>query len=118
MKLISIFTFDPSNPPPRNSPQLQASMISLIGELMTSGKMLDTGGVSPTGLSVRVERAGNTYNVTDGPFSESKELVGGFAVFDVDSKDEAVMLTQRFLDLVGSGTCELHEVDETPIPAL
>src|SRR5579863_6239615 len=110
MKFISIFTLDPTNPPPPPDERMYQQMGALIGELMKSGKMLDTGGVMPSGESARVRRANGKVSVTDGPFTESKEVVCGFAVFDVESKNEAVELTGRFLALVGTGTCELHEV--------
>jgi hypothetical protein len=114
MKFFSVFTIDPSAPPAPPDPQMYAAMGALIKELMDLGKMLDTGGVMPTGVSVRVSRAKGSTSVTDGPFAEAKEIVGGLALFDVASKAEAAALTERFLALVGSGTCTLYEVSPTP----
>ena len=114
MKFFSVFTLDPSAPPAPPDPDMYAKMGALIKELMDAGKMLDTGGVMPTGVSVRVARAGSAVRTTDGPFAEAKEVVGGFALFEVASKDEVVGLTERFLALVGNGTCTLYEVSETP----
>lgn len=89
-----------------------AAMGQLIGELMSAGVLLDTGGVSDGGTSLRVQRNGGKVTVTDGPFTETKELIGGFAIFKVNSREEAIALTQRFLEIAGDGTSELHEVGE------
>ncbi len=114
MKFFSVFTLDPSAPPAPPDPEMYAKMDALIKELMDAGTMLDTGGVMPTGVSLRVTRTQGNVRVTDGPFAEAKEVVGGFALFEVGSKDEAAALTERFLGLVGNGTCTLYEVSETP----
>jgi hypothetical protein len=64
----------------------------------------------PGSLEMKIARRGGTYTVTDGPFAEAKEVVGGFAPLEVSGRDEAIALTRRFLDLVGDATCQLHEV--------
>ena len=51
-------------------------------------------------------------SVTDGPFSESKEIVGGFAILRADSKAEAIELAKRFLSVVGEGECEIRQIGE------
>jgi len=111
MKFISIFMFNPATAAPPDE-KMHAAMGALIQEMMSSGQMIDTGGVAPTGVSMRVRRNDGKVAVTDGPFTESKEVVGGFALLSVQSKAEAIECTQRFLDLVGSGTCQLHELAE------
>ena len=119
MKFVSIFKLDPSTfsagPPDEKT---IVAMDRLVKEMMESGVLVDTGGVLPAGASMRVQRSGERLTVTDGPFTESKEIVGGFAVLQVHSKDEALACTRRFLEVVGSGTCELHEVSEKPNPDL
>jgi len=84
----------------------------LIGEMMNAGVLLDTGGVMQDGESFRMRRAGASVSLTDGPFTESKEVIGGFAVLQVQSKDEATAWTRRFLECAGDGLVELHEVSE------
>jgi hypothetical protein len=54
------------------------------------------------------------FSVTDGPFSESKELVGGFAILQANSKQEAIELARDFLRVVGQGECELRQLYEAP----
>jgi hypothetical protein len=70
---------------------------------------------SPETMISRVRNSGNgSFTVTDGPFTETKEVIGGFAVFDVSSREGALELTERFLSLAGPGVCELIEVTGPP----
>jgi hypothetical protein len=112
MKFVSIWKPDPQVWAAAPDEKQMAAMGQLIGELMSAGVLLDTGGISDGGSSLRVQRTGGKLTVTDGPFAETKELVGGFAIFRVNSKDEAVELTRRFLEIAGDGMSELHEVAE------
>ena len=111
MKVVSIFTLDPATAK-APTPEMQERMGQLIGEMRAKGILIETGGRGPGGdmLELRVARKNGSYNVTDGPFAEAKEVVGGFALLEVSSKEEALELTRRFLDLIGDATCELHEV--------
>jgi hypothetical protein len=111
MKFVSIFKLDRAQMSDCGpSPEDMAAMGALIGEMRAAGVLVDTGGVMPTSVSMRVRREGAQVSVTDGPFTESKEVVGGFAVLDVTSKEEALAWTRRFLDLTGDGVTELFEV--------
>ena len=96
------------------SQQLMDDMGRLIGELMASGKLVDTAGLRPTAEGVRMHLAqGGRISVTDGPFAEGKEVVGGYAILEADSKDEALALTRRFLEVHGDDwdvTCEVREI--------
>jgi hypothetical protein len=85
-------------------------MEKLIEESMKSGKLLATEGCLPSALGARVRRSGNAVTVTDGPFTESKELVAGFALLQADSKEEAIELAKQFLDVAGEGECELRQI--------
>ena len=66
-------------------------------------------GCLPSAKGARVRRSNGKTIVTDGPFTESKELVAGFAILEAASKQEAIELTRRFLEVVG-GECELRQV--------
>jgi hypothetical protein len=112
MKFVSLWKPDPKVWNGEPDEKQMAAMGQLIGELMSAGVLLDTGGVTDGGSRLRVQRAGGKVTVTDGPFAETKELIGGFAIFKVNSRDEAIALTQRFLEVAGDGTSELHEVGE------
>jgi|SRR5579863_1009907 hypothetical protein len=110
MRFLSIYkTAERSTPP---SQQEMAAMGKLIEEGMKAGWLLATEGCLPTALGGRVRRAGEKITVTDGPFSETREVVGGFALLKVDSKDEAIELTRKFLKLAGDGECELRQLCE------
>ena len=97
----------------RNTPPTQAEMErmgKLIEEGMRKGWLLGTEGCLPSALGARVRLADGDFTVTDGPFSESKELVGGFAILQADSKQQAVELARDFLRVVGQGECELRQL--------
>src|SRR6185312_1941498 len=90
MKFVSIYTYDPDTMPDTPDMAKYAEMGALIEEMRAAGVLLDTGGTSPTGVSMRVRRTGSDVTATDGPFTETKELIGGFAILNVDSKAEAL----------------------------
>ena len=64
-----------------------------------AGKLVMSGGLGPSAKSSVVRLEKGEITVTDGPFAESKELVGGFAIFEVDSKEEAVEKAREFIEL-------------------
>lgn len=86
------------------------NMARLIEEMKAKGILIDTGGVMPGSLELRYSRKNGKDTITDGPFTEAREIVGGFALMEVADRQEALAWTRRFLDLVGDGTCEMHEV--------
>ena len=90
-----------------------ATMGKLVQEGMKAGWLIATEGVHFGATGVRVHKsAGGKTTVTDGPFSETKEVLGGYALLKAASREEVVELTRRFLDVVGQGTCELYQLYE------
>jgi hypothetical protein len=89
-----------------------ATMGKLIEEAMKAGWLIATEGCLPSALGARVRRDGAKMSVTDGPFAESKELIGGFAILKAASKEEAVELCRGFLKVAGDGECELRQLYE------
>jgi hypothetical protein len=90
-------------------------MGKLIEEMVKAGTLLSTEGCQPSAKGARVRREGGKVTVTDGPFVETKELIGGFAIIQAKSKDEAIELTKRFLEVAGDGESEirlLHEASD------
>jgi len=87
-------------------------MGTLIDEMTNAGVLLATEGCQPSARGFKVRRTGDTITVKDGPFTESKEVIGGFAIFRVKSKEEAIDWTKRFLALVGDGESELRLIDD------
>ena len=81
------------------NPELMAAIGKLAEEATKRGQMVDAGGLLPTSQAARVRVAKGKTSVTDGPFAETKELVGGYAVFDLKSKEEAVEMGRRFMQI-------------------
>jgi len=103
--------YKPSKPegtPPTQ--QEMAEMGTLIAESMQSGVLLSAEGCLPSVNGARVRLSGGTITVTDGPFVESKELIGGFALIQAGSKQEAIDFIKRFLKIAGDGESEIRQV--------
>jgi hypothetical protein len=117
MRFLSIYKHVERSFPP--SHEEMARMGKLVEEGMKSGYLLGTEGCLPSALGARVRRSGTNLTVTDGPFTESKEVVGGFAILKANSKEEAIELTRQFLLVAGDGECELRQLYEAgqDIPA-
>jgi hypothetical protein len=112
MRFLSIYKSRETGVPP--SAQHMADMERLIEKFMKTGELVATEGCLPTALGARVRKDGSTLNVTDGPFTESKEVVGGFAILEAKSKAHAIELTKEFLAVAGDGECEIRQVFEGP----
>ena len=113
MKFISIFTHEGTNQPPTEAEI--AAMGKLIEEGMKKGWLIATEGVSFGEVGVKVHKpATGDITVTDGPFAEAREVIGGYALMQAGSKAEVVELCRTFLKVVGQGTCEVHQLFDTP----
>ena len=96
------------------SDQLMHDMGILIEELTRSGALVSTAGLRPTAEGVRVRLRDGKLSTTDGPFTETKEVIGGYAVLEAKSMQEAVELTKRFLRIHGDEwdiECEVRQLD-------
>jgi hypothetical protein len=94
--------------------QLMADMGKLMEEMTQAGVLIDTAGLRPTSEGVRVRLRGGKLSTTDGPFTETKEVIGGYAILEAKSKDEAVEYTRRFLQVHGDEwdlECEVRQLD-------
>ena len=112
MRYLSIYKAKETNEPP--SPEHIAAMTKLIEDSMRRGELIATEGCLPTALGARVRLSNGTVTVTDGPFTESKEVVGGFAILQARSKQEAIEMVKRFLAVAGDGECEIRQVYDAP----
>jgi hypothetical protein len=110
MKFLSMYKSVERNVPP--SQEEMNKMGKLVEEGMKAGWLLATEGCLPSALGARVRSTNGKLSVTDGPFTESKELVGGFAILRANSKEEAIQLAKDFLKVVGEGECELRQIYE------
>ena len=78
---------------------LTEAMGKEMGQLFASGTMVDAGGLSPTAQSTELRVSGGQLHVTDGPYAEAKEVVGGYSILEVDSAEEAVRLGRQVAEL-------------------
>ena len=95
--------------------KLEEDMGRLIEEMTKAGVLLDTAGLRPFEEAARVRLANGEVTVLDGPFTESKEVVGGYCLLQTRSRDEAVEWAARFLRIHGpewTMELELRELDE------
>jgi hypothetical protein len=112
MKFLSIYKSVERNTPP--SAEEMAAMGKLIGEMAAAGVLVATEGCLPSVRGARVRLAKGSMTVTDGPFTETKEVVGGFAIIETKSLDEAIQWTKRFITVAGDGVSEIRELYPTP----
>ena len=99
------------------SAQLMQDMGKLIDELTRAGLLISTAGLRPTSEGVRVRLRNGKLSSTDGPFTETKEVIGGYAVLEANSMQEALELTRRFLRVHGDEwdiECEVRQLDYQP----
>jgi hypothetical protein len=96
----------------RPSKEYLAEMDKLIEEGTKAGVLLATEGLQPSSKGARVRLSGGNLTVIDGPFTEAKELVAGFAMVRAKSKEEAIELAKNFLKVAGDGETEIRQVIE------
>jgi hypothetical protein len=117
MRFVLMFKPDRQPDPGEHScKQNLPEMAALVTELRATGVLQSAIGLLPGEAGARVRLSGNRLSLTDGPFAEAKELVGGVAVVDVPSKQAAVELAERFLRIAGGGESEVRQVDEPKFP--
>jgi len=103
------------------NPQLMAAIAKMGEEATKKGLMISAGGLQPSSQGTRVRVAGGKTSVIDGPFAETKELVGGFAIFNLPSKEEAIKMGRDFMqvhaDILGpsyEGELEIRPMMDPP----
>ena len=118
MKYLMLIKHDESYRNQEIPQGLLDAMGEFVGGKMKSGVITDTAGLKPSANGFRVRSNGGKLKVTDGPFSETKELVGGYALAEVKSRDEALELAREFMDLHRihwpefDGTCEVRPLED------
>ncbi len=111
MRIMGLLKSDPTSEASfAPSPELMERMGAFVEEVTRAGVLLATEGLLPTATGKRVRLDDGKVTVMDGPFTESKELVASYAIFQVESMDEAVHWTTRFLEVLGEGECELRPI--------
>ena len=113
MRYMSIITSPTAGMP---TPELMEAMHVMAQREIAAGRMIADGGLAPLESAARVKISGRKVLVTDGPFTEVKEVIGGFAIFEVASREEAVALAVEFMELHTAhlpgweGTCEVRAI--------
>ena len=111
MRFLSYSVGDDSQPTPPPTPELMAEMGEFMDEYSRAGKLIATGGFAPIATgTTKVSLVDGEYTVTDGPFTEAKELIGGWALLELESREEAVEVAKRFLRITGGGESTLRRV--------
>jgi hypothetical protein len=108
MRFLSIYKTVERNTPP--SQEEMTVMGKLVEDGMKAGTLLAVEGCMPSATGARVRLSNKKINVTDGPFTESKEVVGGLAILQANSREEAIELAKEFLAVAGDGECELRQL--------
>lgn len=109
MLFMSIYSSRETGKPP--SAEEIARMGKLIEEETRKGVLISTGGCLPSALGARVRMANGEVTTVDGPFTETKEVIGGFAILECPSKAEAIEAAKRFMRVVGGdGECEVRQM--------
>lgn len=101
MQFLSFFTPAAQSGPPR--PEYMEEMNRLIEESKKSGELIATGGLTALKEGARIVQASGKVTYTDGPYIESTEIIGGFALLDLPSKEAAIESAKRFLKVAGDG---------------
>lgn len=97
---------------------LYEAMGPFIQEALQAGVILDTGGLEPSAAGTRFEMRGGKLNVVDGPYAEAREVIGGWVIYNVSSREDALQWSQRFVDLhrkywpAFEFTCEVRQIME------
>jgi hypothetical protein len=108
MKFLMISRSVPGAPPP--SPEQMAELGRFTAEMVKSGVVLLTGGIVRPSTGIQIQNASGKISITDGPYAETKELIDGFAVVEVKTKEEAVAHATRFMKIVGETQGEILRI--------
>jgi len=117
MKYFSVFLPDPTtNTGPQTAAQREV-MNAFVGEAIARGEFLSGGGFLPLAKAGAIVRRGSgETRVIDGPYVESKEWIGGYAMLDYASREAAIEGARRFLAAAGDGECITYQIMDGPHP--
>jgi hypothetical protein len=105
MRFLMTYVADDKGPP---SPEKMAAIAKLGEDAMKAGVLVDQGGIMPLSQGALTRQARGKFSVTDGPFPETKELIVGYAIFDLKSREEAIEMSRRFMEAAGDGETEIR----------
>ncbi len=110
MRFFGYTLGDESVPMPPPSEELFAEMGAFMEEATKAGVLVATGGIAPTALGAKITLKDGEYTVVDGPFTEAKELIGGWAMLECRDLPEAVEWAKRFVGVLGEGEVRVRPV--------
>jgi hypothetical protein len=110
MRFLGYTLGDESVPLPPPDPDLMARMDTFVEGAVKAGVIVATGGIGPTAMGAKVALSNGEYSVVDGPFTETKELIGGWALLECRDLPEAIEWTKRFLAVLGEGEVRVRPV--------
>jgi hypothetical protein len=111
MRFLGYTLGDESVPFPPPSPELMTAMDEMIEDATKAGVLVATGGIAPTAMGAKVTLQDGEFTVVDGPFTEAKEIIGGWALLDCRDLAEAVEWSKRFVSVLGEGEVRVRPVD-------
>ena len=110
MRFLGYTLGDETTPVPPPSPAEMEKMGKFVEEASKAGVIVATGGIAPTAMGAKISLSDGQFTVIDGPFTEAKELVGGWALLECRDLDEAVEWSKRFLGVLGAGEVRVRPV--------
>jgi hypothetical protein len=110
MRFLGYTLADESTPLPPPSPELMEKMGKFVEEATNAGVIVATGGIAPTAMGAKITLKDGEFTVVDGPFTEAKELVGGWALLECRDKDDAIEWSKRFVSVLGEGEVRIRPV--------
>src|SRR4051812_25342349 len=108
MKFLMTYAQKPNLPPP--TPEKMAAIGVFTQKNIAAGVVVMTGGLVRPSKGIQLKLESGKFSVTDGPFAETKELIDGFALINVPSKEDALRMAREFMELAGEGSGEILQV--------
>jgi hypothetical protein len=115
VKFLMTYAGKPDAPPP--TPEQMAAIGEYSARMAASGMLLMTGGLVRPSRGIHLVCDGGKVSVTDGPFAETKELIDGFALIEVESREAAIRTATEFMSIAGDGTGEILQVFDPGPPS-
>ncbi|UJB17248.1 MULTISPECIES: YciI family protein [Lysobacter] len=114
MRFLSLIRINETTSQPPTE-RLLTDMGKLMEQMTREGVLIETAGLKPSAEGVRLRLRGGKVSATDGPFTEAKEVIGGYAMLEAKTKEEAIAQTRRFLEVHGDEwdiECELRPLQD------
>jgi hypothetical protein len=111
MRFLGYTLGDETAPMPPPTPELMTAMDEMIEDATKAGVLVATGGIAPTSMGAKVTLKDGEFTVVDGPFTEAKEIIGGWALLECRDLEEAVEWSKRFVSVIGEGEVRVRPAE-------